>query len=98
MKTKYERMNKEEKKKVYLSFKEDKKNLVKKMNRMFILCYIGISYGFITFFYDLLILKSKINYILDIIVFLFCLFVLLKIIKTKKDLLNKYVLDNKKRF
>ena len=98
MKTKYERMNKEEKKKVYISFKKEKKDLTKKMNRMFTLCYIGISYGFITFFYDLFIMKSKINYILDIIVFLFCLFAILKLNKTKKDLLNKYVLDNKKRF
>lgn len=98
MKTKYERMNKVEKRKVYLSYKEEKKELVKKMNRMFILCYIGTFYGFISFFYDLFLMKSKVNYILDIIIFLFCLICILKLNKTKKELLNKYVLDNKKRF
>jgi len=98
MKTKYERMSKEEKKKVYLSYKEEKYELAKKMNRMFILCYIGIIYGFLNFFYDLFIMKSKVNYILDVIVIIFCLIVTLKLNKTKKDLLNKYVLDNKKRF
>jgi len=98
VKTKYERMNKVEKRKVYLSYKEEKKELVKKMNRMFILCYIGTFYGFISFFYDLFLMKSKVNYILDIIIFLFCLICILKLNKTKKELLNKYVLDNKKRF
>ena len=98
MKTKYERMNKEEKKKVYISYKEEKKELVNKMNKIFIICYIGIIYGFLTFFYDLFIMKSKLNYILDIIVFIFCLLALIKLNKTKKELLNKYILENKKRF
>ena len=98
MKTKYERMNKVEKKKVYLSYKEEKKELVKKMNRMFIICYIGTFYGFLSFFYDLLVMKSKLNYILDIVIFIFCLISILKLNNTKKELLNKYVLDNKKRF
>lgn len=98
MKTKYERMNKENKKKVYECFKKEKHDLYKKLNRMFILCYIGLIYGFGIFFYDLFIEKSKLNYILDIIVFIFCFIVILKLYNVKKDLLNKFVLDNKKRF
>ena len=98
MKTKYERMNKEEKRKVYQEFKQEKKDLVKKMNRMFILVYIGIIYGLGTFFYDFLVAKSKLNYWLDIIVFVFCLIVLLILFRLKKSLLNKYVIKNKKRF
>ena len=98
MKTKYERMNKEENRKVYQELKQEKKDLVKKMNRMFILVYIGIIYGLGTFFYDFLVAKSKLNYWLDIIVFVFCLIVLLILFRLKKSLLNKYVIKNKKRF
>lgn len=98
MKTKYERMTKEEKKNVYKIFKTEKVEISKKLNKMFILCYIGTIYGFIIFFYDYFITKSKLNYILDIIVFIFCILALLKLNSLKKDLLNKFVLENKKRF
>ena len=98
MKTKYERMTKEEKKRVYEIYKEEKVELAKKFRNMFLLSYVGLFYGFILFFYDLFISKSKLNYILDIIVFVFCLISLFVINKLKKDLLNKFVLENKKRF
>lgn len=98
MKTKYERMSKEEKKHVYECYKNEKIELAKKIKNMLILCYIGLLYGFCIFFYDYFISKSKLNYILDIIVFIFCLISLFIINKIKKDVLNKYVLENKKRF
>ena len=98
MKTKYERMSKEEKKHVYEVYKKEKVELAKKFRNMFILCDFGLIYGFSLFFYDLFIKKSVINYILDIVVFVFCLISLLVINKIKKDLLNKFVLENKKRF
>lgn len=96
MKTKYERMNKNEKKKVLDSFKVEKKELYKKFRNMNILCYAGIFYSFIVFFYDLFIKKSTINYILDIIIFVFSILVLLKVISIKKEVLNNYVLKNKR--
>lgn len=98
MKTKYERMSKTEKKKVFKAYKKEKPELAKKLKNMFILVYIGMIYGFSLFFYDLFISKSKLNYLLDIIVFLFCLVALLIINKIKTDLLNKFVIENKKRF
>ena len=98
MKTKYERMSKEEKKRVLEIYKKEKSELYKKFKYMFILCNFGLIYGFSLFFFDLFIKKSLIYYILDIIVFIFCLISLCVINKIKKDLLNKFVLENKKRF
>ena len=98
MKSKYERMNKEEKRNVYKCFKEEKHELYIKMKRMFIVCYFGIFYGFLTFFYDCFFSKSKLNYCLDIIVFVFCIVSIIVLYKFKKNLLNKFVIENKKRF
>lgn len=98
MKTKYERMSKKEKKHVYEIFKKEKVELVKKFKNMYIISYIGVLYSFLIFFYDFFINKSKLNYILDIVVFIFCLISIFIINKIRKDVLNKYVLDNKKRF
>ena len=98
MKTKYERMSKDEKKHVYEIYKKEKVELAKKFRTMFILCVFGLVYGFSLFFYDFFIKKSMLNYILDIIVFVFCLISFYIINKIKKDLLNKFVLENKKRF
>ena len=92
MKTKYESKNKNEKHTIYNRFKEDKKELYKKLIRMLILCYIGIGYSLIIFIYDLFFKKGEFNYILDIIIFIFCLIYLIKVINVKKDLLNDYIL------
>lgn len=92
MKTKYERMTKEEKKTLYSEYKKEKYVFAKKMEKMFILCYLGIGYGVLMFIYDFFFKKSTLGYILDIIVFMFCLIAMLKIYSIKKDLLNKYAL------
>ena len=92
MKTKYERMSKEEKRKINEIFKKDKNNLYKKFRTMYMLIIIGVIYSVIVFIYDLLIKKSTFNYILDIIIFIFCLLVLIKINNTKKDILNNIAL------
>lgn len=97
MKTKYERMTKLEKKELYQEYKKEKNTFAQKMEKMFILCYLGIGYGLITFIYDFFYKKSTVSYILDIIVFIFCLLALLKIISIKKQLLNKYALEKDKK-
>ena len=97
MKTKYERMNKNEKRDVYNKFKVEKKDLYKKLKRMFILCSVGIGYSLLIFIYDFLFKNSKLNYILDIAIFVFCVFYLIKVINTKKELLNDFVLKNDKK-
>ncbi len=98
MKTKYERMSRLEKKDLYKKYKKDKKEFVIKMERMFLLCYVGIGYSLIIFIYDFFFKKSKINYILDIIIFVFCLVAYLKIYNTKKELLNNYAIKNDKEY
>ena len=96
MKTKYERMNKKEKKELYNEYKKEKQSFAKKMENMFLLCYIGMIYAVIVFIYDFFFKKSTVGYILDIIVFVFCLLALFKIYLTKKELLNNYVLKKDK--
>lgn len=99
MKTKYERMSKEEKKELYNKYKVEKKDLAKKMNNMFILIYVGIFYSIIVFMYDFFYKNSRINYILDIVIFIFCLLAFLKVFNIKKELLNNYAvkLDDKRK-
>ena len=96
MKTKYERMSKEEKKKVINSFKKDKIELYKKYKNINILCYIGIIFSILSFTYDVFIKKSTFNYILDIVIFIFSICALFKVYNTKKEMLNNYVLKNKR--
>lgn len=99
MKTKYERLSKIEKKNLYNKYKIDKKNIVKKMNNMFVLCYFGIVYSVLMFIYDLFYKHSKFNYVLDIIVFVFCLIAIFKMYSVKRNLLNDYLLkiDDKRK-
>lgn len=96
MKNKYERMSKEEKKEVYKEYKLNKKEFSSKMEKMFILCYVGIGYAILMFIYDFFYKKSTVSYILDIVVFVFSIIALLKVVSIKKDLLNKFVLNKDK--
>lgn len=92
MKTKYERMSKEEKKELYKEYKKEKDVFAKKMEKMFILCYVGVIYGIVMFIYDFFFKKSTIAFILDTVVVVFCLIAVLKLYSTKKELLNNYAL------
>lgn len=95
MKTFYERMSREEKKNLYKEYKKEKGSFSKKMENMFLLCYIGVIYSVVVFVYDFFFKKSTVGYVLDIIVFIFCLVALLKIHLIKKELLNNYALKNR---
>lgn len=96
MKMFYERMSKEEKRELYKEYKNEKVSFSKKMEKMFLLCYLGIGYALIVFIYDFFYKKSTIGYILDIVVFLFCLLALFKLISIKKELLNNFALKKDK--
>lgn len=99
MKSRYERMSKKEKKDLYNNYKLEKKDIAKKMNNMFFICYFGIVYSLLVFIYDFFYKHSRVNYILDILIFVFSLVALLKMYSVKKDLLNNYALkkDDKKK-
>lgn len=88
MKTKYERMNKDEKKIIKDKFKKEKYELYKKFNRMYVLIIVGIVYSIGTFVYDFFYKKNTFNYILDIIILVFCILAFIKVFNTKKNILN----------
>lgn len=92
MKTKYERMNKEDKKELYKKYRLAKSEFAKKMENMFLLCGVGIGFSVLMFVYDYFFRKTEINYILDIIIFIFCLIAYFRIYCVKKELLNNYAL------
>ena len=92
MKTKYERMNRREKRELINNYKKNNTIIYKKIRNMFILCYIGFIYSIISFLYDYIIKYSKLNYIIDIIIFIGCILVLYRTNILKKDLLNNYAL------
>lgn len=96
MKTFYEKMSKDQKRELYKEYKSEKISFSKKMEKMFLLCYLGIGYSLIVFIYDFFYKKSTVSYILDIIVFVFCLLALLKLISIKKELLNNFALKKDK--
>ena len=96
MKNKYERMTKEEKKEVYNEYKNEKKELARKMERMLLICKIGIAYFILTLIYDF-ILFNTISLILDGLLLLLCIVALIKTRNTKIDLLNTYVLEKDKK-
>lgn len=96
MKTKYERMSRNEKKELYREYKKEKGVFASKMEKMFILCYAGIFYSLVVFIYDFFYKNSMPGYILDVVLFVFCLLALLKINLTKKELLNNYVLKKER--
>lgn len=96
MKTFYERMSKEERQELYKEYKKEKESFSKKMENMFLLCYLGIGYALMVFIYDFFYKRSTVGYILDIVVFVFCLLALFKLINTKKELLNNFALKKDK--
>lgn len=96
MKTFYERMSREERRELYKEYKNEKASFSKKMEKMFLLCYLGIGYALVVFIYDFFYKRSTVGYILDIIVFVFCLLALFKLINTKKELLNNFALRKDK--
>ena len=92
MKTKYDMMSKEEKKKLIEKYKKKNNSLYVKSRNMIILCYIGIVYSCGVFIYDFFIRKSIFSYTFDIVLLLFSLFCLIKVIKIRKDLLNDFII------
>ena len=74
MKTKYERMSKEEKKEIKLKFKKEKIELYKRFRTMHLLISLGFIYSAIALIFDCFIVKKGSNAIIDIALLMFCLF------------------------
>lgn len=94
MKIYYDRLSKEDKKELLNKYKVDKKEMYKKMNNMFILCYVCIIVGIVVLIYDCFFNKNITNFVIDIIITIFGIVSLLKMNSYKRELLNKFALDN----
>lgn len=97
MKNKYERMTKEEKKKIYEEFKKEKEEFTKKMERMLLFCKIGIIYFIIAVLYDFILTQNIVMGIVDSVLLLFCIAMLIKTNNTKIDFLNDYAIARDKK-
>lgn len=96
MKSKYERMNKCEKKEVYKQYKLENSELCKKMERALLLGKILFVVIILMFIYDFLVSKSSFNYYIDIFLFIFNILFLIRVCSTKKKLLSDYVIKGYK--
>ena len=98
MKNKYQRMTKEEQKKLYKEYKEQKQELTKKMERLLLFCKIGIIYSIIAIIYDLVLTTNITMGITDGIILLFSIAMLIKTNNTKVELLNDYAIKKDKEY
>lgn len=96
MKTKYERMSKDEQKELYVKYKKEKPELARKLERMLLFSKVGIGLAIFVFIYDVLIKQGLVNYCIDIFLFVFFILTLIKLNSTKKNLLNEFVLNTGK--
>jgi hypothetical protein len=93
MKTKYERMNKEEKKKLIEKYKKTKEgaSLLKRLNRLNIIGIIGIIFSIL-----LIIISLKdfniLDYLTIIPLFLASILFIIMSYKLKKKVLNKFAI------
>lgn len=96
MKNKYQRLNKEEKKKVKEEYKASKRGFIyPKFIRMFILCTLGMIYGIGFFIYDFISNGSVWSFTLDSIIILVSFFVYLKVDSLYIKELNNFVINKK---
>ena len=86
-------MSKEEKKKLFRKFENDKEAslIYIKAHTIYILCFIGVVYSIIaTIFYIVKDVKYY-AYLMDAFLFIFCIIFGIKMSKFKKDEFNKYL-------
>lgn len=99
MKYKYDILSKEEKralKNEYKSSTEENKKMYKKINRIKILCIIGIIYAIVMMVLDFSLRLSLVNKIFDCLLLLFCLIFMVKINDIARMTLTKYLKSKKK--
>lgn len=99
MKTKYQRLSKEEKLQAIEDFKNAREQnvvVVKKLKRLRIVSILGIIYSIVSFIYD--IFNSKTIYsVFDGILLVTCSFLLIQSKKVLEDSVNKFIIDRQKQ-
>lgn len=93
MKLYYKTLSKDKREDIKGKFLNSKESLIyKKANRIIIVCIIGIIFSIMTLTFDLLYKIGIINYILDLMLFVFCLIFLVVFNNIKMKEINKFAL------
>ena len=99
MKTKYQRLTKEEKKALvaeYRSISPKNDNFMHTINKMFVLGIIGTVYGIISAITDFIFPFTTVwNFIIDGIVLIFSVFLIVQRNRFKESALNNFLIDKK---
>ena len=96
LKTKYERMSKEEKKKVVLEYKKNEagKAMCNRLFRLNVIGIIGMVYSVFLFFYDYKDLKWS-DYLLIGLLFSMSIFFIYMAYRLRKKVLNQFAIKRK---
>lgn len=86
-------MTKEEKKKIFKEFENDKEAslIYFKAHKIYLLCFIGIVYAIVATAFDIIKDVKYYAYLMDAFLFIFCIIFGLKMSKFKKNEFNKYL-------
>ena len=86
-------MSKEEKKKLYKEFENDKEAsfIYFKAHKIYLLCFIGVVYSIIATIFDIVKDVKYYAYLMDAFLFIFCIIFGIKMSKFKKNEFNKYL-------
>lgn len=86
-------MSKEEKKKLFKEFENDKEAsfIYFKAHRIYLLCFIGVVYSIIATIFDIVKDVKYYAYLMDAFLFIFCIIFGIKMSKFKKNEFNKYL-------
>ena len=86
-------MSKEEKKKLYKEFENDKEAsfIYFKAHKIYLLCFIGVVYSIIATIFDIVKDVKYYAYLMDAFLFIFCIIFGIKMSKFKKSEFNKYL-------
>ena len=93
MKLYYKTLSKEEKQKIKIDFLKKKDSTIyKKSTRIITVCIFGMVFSIASLIFDLLYKMGAINYILDLILFIFCTIFLFAFINIQIKEINKFAL------
>lgn len=86
-------MSKEEKKKLFKEFENDKEAsfIYFKAHKIYLLCFIGVVYSIIATIFDIVKDVKYYAYLMDAFLFIFCIIFGIKMSKFKKNEFNKYL-------
>ena len=93
MKIYYKTLSKENKKELKKDFlKTNESKIYKKTQRLIFVCIVGIVFSIISIVFDILYKTGTINYVMDIILFIFCFIFFFFFNNIKQKEINKFAL------